>query len=333
MRQGKSRGLPTSAVACLLLLTAGCADSLTLKFAPKESATYRLARENERSVEWEGPAETKPNGFRGGHTGSRIEMTFTQKTQSVDDKGNAVSEITITALKYVARVKDNITVDFDSSRQEDSSSPLGKLIGQSYIIELAPSGRVTKVTGAAKARAAIQGDSQADKAATNLLSDDMIKEMHTISALPPVPKAPVRPGQSWGSIESVSFDLMGAKSYEKIYTLEEIQDSLGAMFRRILGKNRRDHRMATASMAAVPSTAMAKELHKEQVTSAFSQMSDSTEKFTGELELDLTDGKVERWREELAVEWIIVDFNPQDDQQPAALKMAATRLHSIERMD
>ncbi len=339
MKQIRIFGFAVSLVLFVLLLTAGCAErskqapqiqaksqeppsapKLALRFKSGDSTTYRIIRENDKSVEWVGPDESKPQQFTGGHTGNRIETTFTQQIQSTDDKGDAVAKTTIKELKYQSKVKDRVILDFDSSREKDLSSPLGKLIGQSYTIGLTASGQVSKVIDAASARAAIQGDSQADKTAANLLSDDTIKEMHTISALPPPDKAQARPGQSWSSIESFSFDLMGAKSYEKIYTLKEIEE-------------KQNHRLAIALMEAVPSAAMAKELYKEQVTSPFSQMSDSTEKFTGELELDLTDGKVNQWREELTVEWLIVDPSAKPDQQPAALKMAATRLHSIERVD
>lgn len=339
MKQIKRFGFAASLVLFMVLLTAGCAEhagqapqnkvesqeqssapKLALKLAAGDSTTYRIIRQNDKSVDWQGPDESKPKQFTGGHTGSKIEMTFTQQIQSADDKGNAAAKITIKELKYLTRIKDQVVLDFDSSRQEDHSSPLGKLIGQSYTIELTPSGQVSKVIDAAGARASIQGDSQAHKTAANLLSDDTIKEMHAVSALPPAGKDQVRPGQSWSSIESFSFDLMGAKSYEKIYTLKEI------------GK-KQNHQIATALMKAVPSAAMAKELHKEQGSPFLSNMFDNTETYSGQLNLDLTDGKVNHWREELTIEWMIVDPNAKPDEQPAALKMAATRLYSIDRVD
>jgi len=327
------------AVLCALLMTAGCADrseqavqttvepkeqklpvKLALKFVPEDSTTYKITRENDKSVKWEGPLESTPKGFTGGHTGNRIEMTFTQHVQSVNGAGNAVAKITIKELKYLARVRDNVVLDFDSSREKDLGSPLGKLIGQSYTIEITVSGQVSKVIDASDARAAVQGDSSAHKAAANLLSADTIREMHTVSALPPAGKDRLHTGESWSSIESFSFDLMGAKSYEKIYTLKEIQET-------------DNHRVAMARMEAVPSAENAKELHKEQEGAFFSNMFDNTETYTGELTLDLTGGKIKQWREELQIEWFIVDPNPQDkQQQPAALRMTAARLHSIERV-
>jgi hypothetical protein len=339
MRPIRIRRLSANTVICVLLMTAGCAGpseetdqtkiepvrqeipvELTLKFNPQETTTYRLARENDRSVEWEGPVESRPKGFTGGHTGNRMEMTFTQKIQSVDDQGNAVARITITALKYVTRVKSNMTLDFDSSREKDLSHPLGQLIGQYYTVELTSSGDVSKVIDADEARAAVKGGTSGHTLASNLLSEEAIKDRHAISALPDANEGSLRLGESWSSVKSFSFDLMGAKSYEKIYTLEEVRDMNG-------------QRIAIARMNAVPSVEEAKELHKEQATSPFSQMFDNTERFTGELELDVTDGKVVVCREEMLIEWFIVDPNPDDNEQPAALRMTAGRLASLERMD
>jgi len=328
-----------NAAMCVVLMTAGCAGpskeadqvqiepvqqespvKLALKFTPQDATTYRLAKENDRSVEWEGAAGSKPKDFTRGHTGNRMEMTFTQKIHSVDDKGNAVAEITIESLTYMKRVKDNIVMDFDSSREDDRSNPLGTLIGQSYTIELTPSGDVVRVIDVGEARAAVMGDSPSHRTAVGLLSADAIKNRHRISTLPDANEHQLRIGESWSSIKNFSFDLMGAKSYEKIYTLEEVRDI-------------RNHRIAIATMNAVPSAEEAKELHKAQATSPFSQMFDTTERFTGELKLDLTDGKVVECREEMLIEWFIVNPNPDDDERPAALRMTAGRLASIERID
>ena len=292
---------------------------LALRFATEDSTTYRVALENEKSVQWEGGAK-RPEGFRGGHTGNKMEMTFAQQIQSVDDQGNATAKITIKALKYQATVKNNVTLDFDSSRQEDLSSPLSKLIGQSYTIEITPAGQVSKVSDTDAALAAVKGTSLANNVAIRLLSADAVKEQHTIRALPAAGENQLRAGDNWSSMKKVSFELMGAKSYEKVYTLKEIQDM----------DNRR---VAVAEMEAFPSAGDAKQLQKEQTTDVFSKMFDNIETYTGELRLNLTDGKVEQCSEKLLVEWFIVNPNPKPDEPPAALRMAATRLYSIERID
>ncbi|MHC4489206.1 MAG: hypothetical protein ACYSW7_08540 [Planctomycetota bacterium] len=261
----KISGFVAGAVVCVLLLTAGCAHpaaetaktkveseeqkptvQLALKFTPQDSTTYRVIMEGEKGGEWKGAQPGKPSAFKGGRTGNRIEMTFTQQIQSTDDNGNAVAKITINGLKYLVKVRDQAVLDFDSLREEDRNSLLGKLIGQSYTIEITPSGQVSKVIDVSGARAAVRGGSTTHKRAAILLSANMIKERHTIPALPVTDKNKLRTGDNWSSIKTFLFDMMGSKSYEKIYTLKEIKDTDG-------------RRLAIAEMKAVPSSEMAEQ--------------------------------------------------------------------------
>jgi hypothetical protein len=349
MRHSKILIVIANIFLCILLLMAGCSKpaeksaqtkaepqktapakieseeqkqnvKLALKFIPNDSTTYKVTTDADNSLTWESADSDKPKGFTGGHTGRKSEITFTQQIQSTDNKGNAVAKITIKQLKYLLTVKNDITMDFDSSRQQDRQSPLSKLIGQSYTIEMTASGEVSKIIDVNDARAAVKGASAADKTAANLLSDEAITERHKIPALPAADKNQLRTGENWSSIKSFSFTMMGSKAYEKIYTLKEIKDV----------DNRR---IAIAQMQAVPSAERAKELHEEQSASFFANMSDNTETYTGELKLDLTGGKVEEYRENLTTEWLIVDPNPKENEPPAALKMGALRSYSIEKID
>ena len=349
MRQIGIFGLAARLVLFVLLLTAGCtkhaeepaqtevepqktaaaqveseeqrpAVKLALKFTPADMTTYRVITENDKSVDWQGPHPTKPKGFTGGHTGNKIEMTFTQQIQSTDDKGNAVVRITIRQLKYLTTIKNEIITDFDSTSEKDKDNPLSKLIGQSYTIEMTPSGQVSRLIDANDARAAVGSTPAAGKTAANLLSLKSITQRHTIPTLPDAGKNQLREGENWSSIENFSFDMMGSKSYERIYTLEEI-------------KKVNNRRIAIARMQAVPSAEKAKELHKEESAAFFANFSDNIETYTGELKLDLTNGKIEECHEKLTTEWVIVDPNPKDSEQPAALKMAAVRSYSIEKID
>ena len=345
-------------VICLLLLTAGCAPvaedivkpeiepekeepkvvvekvkpevkpeeekpavELVLKFAPEDSTTYKLTTQAQRGIKWEGPLLPEA-AFKGGQTSSRIEITFTRQIQSTDDKGNAVAKITIEGLKYLSIIRDNPVLDFDSSRAKDRNSPLAKLIGQSYTIEITPAGRVSKVIDVSQAQAAVKGGSSAAKIALALLSPDAIKERHAIPAMPPADRNRLRAGDNWSGIKTFSFGLRGAKSYERIYTLKEVKDTGG-------------RRIAIVEMKAVPTTEMAEQLHKEQAMGDFSKMFGNTETYTGELKLDLTAGKVEEYLERLESEWIAVEpsVGQKDDKEPAVLKMTATRLYHLEKTD
>ena len=322
MRQVKICGFAASAVICVLLLTAGCAQTATLalKFTPDDVTAYKVTTERERGIIWEGPLTNKPKGFVGGHTGNKIEMTFTQQIQSVDDEGSTVAKITIKGLKYLVKVKDNIILDFDSSREKDLNNPLGKLIGQSYTIEITASGQVSKVIDVSGARTAVGGASSNQRAARLLLAE-VIKEQHSIPALPGSQKNQLRPGESWSDIKTFSFGPMGSKSYERIYELKEINNIKG-------------RRTAIIKMSVVPSSEKAKELHKEQGTGFFSKMFDTTEIYTGELRLDLTAGKIEKYFEEFRSDWVAVDLIAgKKETEPDTLRMSATRLYRIERID
>ncbi|HUW20636.1 MAG TPA: hypothetical protein VMW16_15165 [Sedimentisphaerales bacterium] len=315
-----------------LLLAAGCAPSakgpvktgepeLVLKFTPQDLTTYRLITEETRGVQFEGSLGDDAT-LKGGRTGDRVEMTFTQQIQGIDSKGNATAKITIKNLKYFAQVKDRPVLDFDSSKEKDQSNPLAKLIGQSYTIEITPDGQVAQVTDFQNAQSVIKGGTLPGARGLALLAPDAIKERHTISALAIKDKKKVRPGDSWSSIKTFSFGLMGTKSYERVYTLEEIKD---------VG----NRRIAAVEMKAIPTSETAAELHKEQPTSDFSKMFDSNETYAGQLELNLTDGKVEKYDEKLHLEWIIVDptAKQKGNKEPDTLKMGTTQLYSLERID
>ena len=294
---------------------------LTLKFAPRDSTTWRVITEAQKSVTWESSLPEKPSAFKGGHTGNKIEITFTQRIESVEAKGDAIAEITIEGLKYSEKIRDNTVLDFDGSREKDRDNPLSKLIGQSYTIAISPAGRVLKVVDVNEAQAAVQGSSSAHKTASTLLSEDAIKQRHTISALPVTEKNQLRKGDSWSSIKAFSFGMMGSRSYERIYTLKQVKDA-------------DNEQVAIVEMKAIPSSEMAEELHKQQVGGLFSKLFDNIETYTGRLKLDLTAGKVEEYVEELRTEWVAVDPSAgQEDKTPDALKMSATRLYRLEKID
>jgi len=314
-------------VVCLLLLAASCAPpdkepditraepaepvtqppvpgavTLALKFAAQDSANYRLITERNRRVDFEG-ALSGDAAFKGGETGDKVEMTFGQQIQSVDDKGNAVAKITITALKYLAKEKDVLRLDFDSLRAEDRNSPFARLIGHSYTIEITPSGEVIRVIDAEQARAAVGSG-------------------HTVAALPPADKSSLRTKDDWSKIKTFDFGLLGAKAYERIYLLKEVK--------KVRGRN-----IAVVEMNAIPTTDVAEQMQGEQLPNAFAKMFDSRDIYTGRLRLDLTAGKVDSYFEKMLSEWVVVDPLAKGpvDQEPATLRMMATQLYSLERID
>ncbi len=295
---------------------------LALKFTPEDLTTYKVTTETEQSVIWEGPETNRPKSFIGGHSGNRIEMTFTRRIQSVDDQGKAVAEITIEELKYLVKVRDNIILDFDSSREKDQNNPLCKLIGQSYTIEITASGQVSKVIDVSGALAAVEGSASANKRAAQLLSTKVINEQHSIPALPGSQNNQLQTGRNWSNIKTFSFGPLGSRSYERIYELKEIKDADKS-------------RTAIVEMSVVPSSEKAMEMHKEQAIGFFSQMFDNpVEIYTGQLKFNLTAGKIEQYSEEFRSEWVAINqFTSKENEEPDTLRMGAIRLYRFERID
>jgi len=292
-----------------------------LKFAPAGRITYKVTTDRERGVIWEGPLKNKPSSFVGGHSGNKIELTFTKQTKSLDAEGGTVVKITIKELKYLAKVRDKIVLDFDSSREKDRENTLSKLIGQSYTLKLTTSGEISKIIDVNDARAAVAGSGISNARAAQLLYTEAITEQHSIPALPAVDNEQLIPGKTWSDIKTFSFGPMGAKSFERIYEIKQIIETDG-------------RRIAIAQMNAVPSAAKSKELYKEQSTGLFSTMFDNTETYTGRLRLDLTSGQIEKYTEEFRSEWIAVDpLATKQEKEPDILRMSATRIHRIERID
>ena len=293
---------------------------LSLKFTPQDLTTYKVTTEAVRTIKGEGSL-SDDSTFKGGTTSNKIEITFTQQIKSVDDNGNAVAEVTIKGIKALSEVKDNVILDFDSSGEKNLNDPIGALVGQSYTIELTAAGDVSNVIDASQAQAAVRGDSAAQKRALELVSQDAIKKRHSIPALSACGKNQIRTGDNWTSVDTLSFGMMGTKSYERIYTLKEIKDE-------------QNSRLAVIEMNAVPSAELTQEQRQEQSMGIFSKMFDNTETYTGRLEMDFNTGKINEYFEKLQCEWVAVDPTAaQNNEEPAVLRMAATRLYRIEKIE
>ncbi len=295
------------------------AVELALKLPAGQAMTYRVTTETQRSVEWMGPALTRPAAFKDSRTGNHIEMTFEQRVREVRDDGGALVEVTIEALEYAGEVQNNVVLDFDSAKNEDPNHPLAKLIGKSYRLEISPRGQVLTLVDVEPVRRAVPGGSPASGTTLKLLSDEEIRDRHEIPPLFALQENPVRPGRNWSDLKTFSFGMMGAKSYERVYTLKEVRQEEG--------------RSAVVEMKAIPSSALAEEVHKQQTASPLSSLFDNIESYDGRLVLDLGNGQVREYVEQMRTEWVIADpAGAQDGSRPAALKMTARRLHRLERV-
>lgn len=294
---------------------------LRLRFSPGETAIYTVTTESQKSVEWAGSASTRPATFRGGHTGTRIEMTFEQRVESVGADGDATLAITITALKYTSRVRDAVVLDFDSAAEKDEDMGLAALIGQSYTIQMSAKGEVLSILGAAGAREAAQSGSRGRGTAGKLLSDAEIKDRHAVAALAASTTRQTRAGQTWSDVKTFNFGMMGGKSYERIYTLTEV-------LQRDAGP------AAVLEMKAIPSAATAEAMHEQATASLFAGRFDNTESYTGRGTFDLGSGALLEYSEYLRTEWVVAEpVVTENEAEPAALRMGATHRYRLERVE
>jgi hypothetical protein len=288
---------------------------LALKFAEKDTATYRVITESQRSIDWEGPV---PEGrsFREGQTSVRTEVMFEQEILSVNDDGSALAKITIKHLKHLASRNSIVETEFDSSQGQDNL--MAKLTGQSYTILISPSGEVLKVVDKEDITSTVQGSSPVHKRALRLISDDAIIRRHGTLTLDA--SGPLSVGEKFKSTRDFSFGLMGSKSYERVYTLKELKEVDGS-------------EIATVEMDAVPSSKVSPSSEVE-----VSKMFDSNDTYTGSLVFDVTTGRIEDYSEKLQSEWIVADQIDQKkevsqaEKEPTVLRMKSVRFYRIERI-
>lgn len=324
MRRAKNFRWPAIAAVCSLLLASGCAPeaaqitestaTLAMKFSPGDSTTYTTITERERRINWEGPVPDDP-AFKGGLNHHRIEMTFTQQIESVDDNGDATAKIIIKEVKYASKAKNRRTFNLDSSNPKDPNHPLVMLVGHGYTIKLSPKGEVTKIIDARDAETAARKGSVVPIQALRLLQPEAIKLRHGTLALPDTEKNQLRTGESWSNVKSFNFGMMGSEAYERIYTINKI-------------KARKNHRVAFAKMDAIPAS-------ETEQTADLLKNSDIIRTYNGELEFDLTAGKINKYLEKLQQEWTIAfpAAGEGTDEGPAILTMTETRSCHIEQVD
>ena len=320
----------------------GPAVELMLKFVVGQGATYKITTEYQKSVEWKGSATARPAQFPDSRSGTHVELTFVQRVQQVLEDGNAVLEITIKGLKYVGESVNKVVLDFDNARAEDAGNPLAKLVGKSYQVKMSPLGHVMEISGVVPLRQALQGPLPGNSVAQKLLTDEEIRNRHEIVALAALKDCAVRPGQTWSNIKVLSFDDLGAKAYERVYALKQAGRvglaPPGPVGAEVGGASPTlqpptgsfQGRLAVVEMKAIPSAARAEELYKRQKANPFASMSDNTDNYEGRLVLDLDQGQIREYVEQMQNEWII--FDPSSGQNPAAIRMAARRLHRLEQV-
>ena len=317
----------------LFLLISGCSENnreiekvvesnpeskLALTFKTGQNNSYRLKTLSQRKVSVEGPVRENSMSFQGGQTTDKIEMVFDSAIQNVNSAGNAIEKITIKELKYFSEVRDKPVIEFDSLKDKDPNNALLALIGQSYTIEITPSGQVVKISDADKVLTDIKDFPSNNEAATRLLSDSDIKLRHSVP-LPDSNDNELKEGKTWSNVASFDFGLMGSGSYERTFKLDEIKKANGNLD-------------ALIEMSAIPSVEGVGDSGAGRGSPAAPPMTDIRQKYSGSIELNVTTGTLLKYEENLVNEWLVVPPGSSLQGTPSVLNMTATRSYDLEKI-
>lgn len=306
----------TVGCVCLMFFVTGCGSpQARLQFAPGEQATYKVVTETRIDYKFEQPSLKK---LLVQYTGTKIETTYLQEIENVEENGDAVARITIQGITYHSETKNKVNFDFDSTREADLKKPFAKLIGQSYKIKMSPDGSVTVVDAKAIRKAVKKG--QDSQVAKRLLSDDQLVVLHSILALPDSDSSSVSKGQSWKRIEASHPGLRWApKSFAKTYTVTRVGQKGGKQLIQV-------EMDATEDFDPVGT-------QKARDMEPFAKIFDPEEKYTGQIVLK--DGRVENYSEKFVGTYVAVQMpsNASADMEPDALTMGFTRLISVEKQN
>lgn len=305
---------------CLLVLFGGCAPQAELaqKFNVGDKTRYTITEEDSKDFKFEQPSLNKVR-FEPRSVTSQIR--FLQEIESVDEKGAAVAKITIKALKYLAKDKAEVKLDFDSSREGDKNKPLAKLLGKSYKIKLASDGGVD-VLDAEKIRKAVTGG-QVGRVAKALLGDKSIQKRHEILSLPDGDKSLLRTGDSWTRVETPQLRLMVPKAFEKTYS-----------FKKVTGQG--ENQIAVVNMNAdeSPTTPVGAQKIAGGM-GLFANMFDTDETYTGQMILELATGKVAKYNEKFVTTYTAAEPSAKQkpDRGPDVLTIKLTYSTALEMVD
>ncbi len=304
---------------CLSFVVAGCesAAQLGLGFEAGDKTRYKLVSETNRGYRLEQISQDEVVDER---NINRLEMTFTRQIDSVDEQGSAIVTITIDELKYFAQIKNDVKMDLDSSREADKAK-LAKLIGQSYKIKLWRDGAAEVID--ARMLQKVKGE-PAGALVRALFSNESIVKLHSVLALPEKDNDRLRRGNSWSRLRAGPRGMIEPKCYEKTYTLEAV-------------KRRDGQEIAVVKMGAVPSAEDCPDMPEDaRGMGIFAKMFDDTsDTYEGKLVLNLDDGKVAEYFEDMQVKWVAMETPPgkQGEKGPDVLTMSFAHSHRLEMID
>ncbi|MHC4159635.1 MAG: hypothetical protein ACYSSO_11230, partial [Planctomycetota bacterium] len=148
--------------------------------------------------------------------------------------------------------------------------------------------------------------------------------------LPNPDKNRLQAGDKWSDTRTFHFGSMEPGSYEKFHT----QSSYERIYTLKKIKNIDNRQVAIIRMKTIPAPETAEQSFGEQAGFDFSEMFDSTSKYTGRLRVDLSAGKVEKYHEELESEWTtVVPPGIRKTEEPVVLILGAVRIYDFKKID
>ena len=309
----------TIIVIAALFATAGCNEptekiSMAIKYKLNEKIRYKISENSVQAVKWDGDlAKKKTDAFKSGHKKLYVEMVVLQQTQRLSGAKDATLNITVEQLKCKSIYNDKVLIDFDSTRVDDQGKQLANLIGQSYKIKASDTAKIVSVLDATQIRTAVKGDTINAKTTIDILSNNAIQKRHGTIIMPDITKRLAK-GDSWKSIQTYDFGLMGQKSFQKIYRIKSMKNN-----------------QAKIQITATPSSI--DEDGKPQAVSSLANMFDSIINLSGDCVFDTSNNTLIKATEKLDAKWMVVEPNPDLGNEPSVLTMTAEKEYKIERID
>lgn len=303
----------------LAVLMSGCNPTadLNLKFSPEQTSTYKAVSEVVKDFRFEQPNLGK---LREEQTKTVIEMTFTQTIDSLDEAGNATATITIKDLKIEMINKNEQKFAFDSTDKKDAKSPMSKLLGQSYRIQISPTGNV-KVLDAQAAKTSVRAGYE-KKIVTSILDDKNIIACHEVIALPQEKSSGLAVNDSWTQTVSSPPGLLAPKNYQKTYTLTDLDTQAGVT-------------VATIEMVAGEDAKAASSNSLGGGMGIFAKMFDNEDTYKGSMEIDLDSGVLLTMEETLISTYLAQEMPENGDpaKGPDTLTMQFTNRVLLEKLN
>jgi hypothetical protein len=203
-----------------------------LVFAQDEKLELRWKWEKGRELIYKTQQKTIME-LGGAPMGQEISNTYSMTVTSVAENGDA----TVT-MKYLALgAKGNgPTGEYDYDSEKDKEPPTtgpaafqAKMLGQSFVMKMTPTGKVTDVQGFEKIlEEMLKGQPADDGGATKMqlkqmFSNDAFKGMMQQMA-PPLPDAKVGKSDTWNNEFTVKVPMLGSMNYVMKSTMSELQD-------------------------------------------------------------------------------------------------------------